>query len=145
MLSGKRIFLLEDDVNSLAIIMSMIKRNNAVVFYDTWGIATIEKIQRHLSLDLIIMDLNLPGGISGYDIFAQIKKVPALGDIPIVLVTGAESQIEMPKARSMGFAGFISKPVRNRTFPYALAQILKGESVWGKVKDLPSTQSSKNI
>ena len=140
MLSGKRIFLLEDDINSLAIIMSMLKRNNAAVLYDTWGIATIEKIERHLPIDLFLMDLNLPGGISGYDVFAQFKKVSALADIPVVLVTGAEPLIEIPKARSLGLTGFISKPVRNRTFPYALAQILNGESVWGKINDVPSIQ-----
>ena len=142
MLSGKRIFLLEDDVNSLAIIMSMVKRNNAAVFYDTWGIATVEKMKKHLPLDLVITDLHLPAGISGYDVFAKIKKVPEFVDIPIVLVTGADARIEIPKARSLGFAGYISKPVRNRTFAFGLAQILKGEPVWGKIKNLPNTQNT---
>lgn len=134
MLSGKRIFVLEDDVNSLAVIMSMLKRNNAAVLYDAWGIATVEKLQRYLPIDLILMDLNLPGNISGYDVFAQIRKVTELAEIPIVLVTGAEPHIEIPRARNLGFAGYLTKPVRNRTFVYALNQILNGEPVWGTVK-----------
>ncbi len=134
MLSGKRVFVLEDDVNSLAVIMSMLKRNNASVLYDTWGIATVEKLQRYLPIDLILMDLNLPGNISGYDVFTQIRQVSALAEIPIVLVTGAEAHIEIPRARSLGFAGYLSKPVRNRTFAYAINQILNGEPVWGTIK-----------
>lgn len=133
MLEGKRIFLVEDDVNSLAIIRSMLKRHKASILYDTWGAASVEKIQKNLPFDLIIMDLNLPRGLTGYDVFAQLKDVSELAQIPVVLVTAADPLIEIPKAQNLGFAGFISKPVRNRTFPYALEKIMKGESIWGKV------------
>jgi CheY-like chemotaxis protein len=132
MLDGKRIFLLEDDVNNLAIIMSILKRNKASVLYDTWGTATVKKISKNLPLDLIILDLMLPGGISGYDVFAEIKQIPDLIKIPVVVVTAADPSVEMPKARNLGFSGYISKPVRNRTFPLALSQIMEGEAVWGE-------------
>lgn len=133
MLDGKRIFLLEDDVNNLAIIMSILKRNKASVLYDTWGTATVQKIRKNLPLDLILLDLMLPGGVSGYDVFAEIKQVPDLVNIPVVVVTASDPSIEMPKARNLGFSGYISKPVRGRTFPHALVQVLDGEAVWGEV------------
>ena len=133
MLEGKRIFLLEDDVNNLAIIMSILKRNRALVLYDTWGTATVKKIRKHLPLDLILLDLMLPGGVSGYDVFQEIKQVNELVHIPVVAVTAADPSVEMPKARDLGFSGYISKPVRNRTFPVALVHIIEGEPVWGEV------------
>lgn len=132
MFEGKRIFLLEDNVNNLAIIMSILKRNHASVLYDTWGTATVQKIRKNLPLDIILLDLMLPGGVSGYDVFKEIRHVDELANIPIVLVTASDPNIEIPKARRLGFSGYISKPFRRRTFLQALAKILEGKAYWGE-------------
>ena len=133
MLDGKRIFVLEDDANNLAIIMSILKRHRGVVFFDAWGTATVKKIKRFLPIDLILLDLMLPGDVSGYDVFKQIRLEAELNNIPIVAVTAADPGVEMPIARDLGFAGYISKPLRNRTFPGALLQIMDGQPVWGEI------------
>jgi CheY-like chemotaxis protein len=133
MLDDKRIFLLEDDVNNLAIISSILRRYNAHVFYDTWGVTTVKKIRKFLPLDIILLDLMLPGNVSGFDVFDQIKAFEDMVNIPIVAVTAADPGMEMKKARDKGFNGFLSKPVRARTFVPALKSIMEGETVWGEV------------
>ena len=133
MLDDKRIFLLEDDVNNLAIISSILRRYNAHVFYDTWGVTTVKKIRKFVPLDLILLDLMLPGNVTGYDVFDQIKTFPELANIPIVAVTAADPGVEMKKAKEKGFSGYLSKPVRARTFVPALKVIMEGEPVWGEV------------
>jgi len=81
-------------------------------------------------VDLIILDLMLHNGISGYDIFDQIRAVPTYDAVPIVAVSAAEPAIALPKTQRQGFSGFISKPIDDTLFPKQVAQLLAGEQVW---------------
>jgi DNA-binding response OmpR family regulator len=62
-------------------------------------------------IDLILLDLAFPRGLSGYDIYDDIQAIQELKAIPIVVVTAADLSVEMPKARQKGLNGFISKPL----------------------------------
>ncbi|NET74009.1 MAG: response regulator [Sphaerospermopsis sp. SIO1G2] len=85
-----------------------------------------------LPLDLILLDLMLAHGVSGYDVYDAIKEVPALKDVPVVCVSAADPNIEIPKAKTKGFNGYIAKPIRQRTFVTQLEAILSGDqTVWG--------------
>jgi CheY-like chemotaxis protein len=131
LLQGKRIFVVEDDPSNLAIITTILRRYGASVPFETWGSGTVDKLRSILPIDLILLDLALPRGLTGYDVFDAIKEVPDLKDIPVVLVTAADPTIEMVKARAKGINGFISKPLSYATFGKAIAAILDGEEVWG--------------
>jgi CheY-like chemotaxis protein len=131
LLQGKRIFVVEDDPSNLAIITTILRRHGASVPFETWGSGTVDKLRSILPIDLILLDLALPRGLTGYDVFDEIKKVPELKDIPVVLVTAADPTIEMVKARDKGINGFISKPLSYATFGKAVDAILNGEGVWG--------------
>lgn len=132
-LENKRIFLLEDDTNNLVIISSILRRNGAEVFNDTWGSNTVYMIKRSLPIDIILLDLMLPDNVSGYDVFAQIKATPQLNGIPVVAVTAKDPDREMKIAREKGFSGYISKPIRSKPFAQAIAALIAGEQVWGEL------------
>jgi CheY-like chemotaxis protein len=131
LLQGKRIFVVEDDPSNLAIITTILRRYGASVPFETWGSGTVEKLRSILPIDLILLDLALPRGVSGYDVYDEIQLVPELKPIPVVLVTAADPTIEMVKARDKGINGFISKPLSYATFGKAIAAILEGEEIWG--------------
>jgi two-component system, chemotaxis family, response regulator PixG len=61
--------------------------------------------------DLIFLDLLMPI-TNGYEVCKQIRKTPALKNIPIVILTGKEGSIDRIHAKFVGANGFISKPVR---------------------------------
>lgn len=130
LLEGKRIFVVEDDSSNLAIIRTILLRQGASVPFDVWGQGTVNTLLNSLPIDLILLDLALPRGISGYDVFDQIRTVPQLEKIPVVIVTAADPSTEMVKARSRGVNGFISKPIKYGSFAQSVASILNGESVW---------------
>lgn len=134
LLQGKRIFVIEDDPSNLAIIATLLRRNGASVPFDTWGTGAVKTIKFSLPIDLILLDLALPRGVSGYDIYDEIRAVPELVDIPVVVVTAADPGIEMSKARAKGLDGFIAKPLSYQTFGKAIAAILEGQQVWGDLE-----------
>ena len=131
LLSGKRIFVVEDDPSNLAIITTILRRHGASVPFETWGTGSVETLKMCLPIDLILLDLALPRGVSGYDVYDEIRSFPELADIPVVIVTAADPGIEMPVAREKGMNGFISKPLSYSTFGKSIASILNGNQVWG--------------
>jgi len=48
----------------------------------------------------------------------------------VVAVSADNPSEAIPKAKSLGFAGFISKPVDQQAFPFQLQRILDGENLW---------------
>ena len=130
-LQDKQIFIIEDDATNLAIISSILRRNGATVSYDRWGRETIERIIKAMPIDIILLDLMLPNGVSGYDIFEQIKATPELNGLPVVAVSASDPGIEMNRARQKGLMGFISKPVDHKRFPHHIATIIEGTPFWG--------------
>ena len=138
LLQGKRIFVVEDDPSNLAIITTILRRHGASVPFETWGSGTVDKLLKCLPVDLILLDLALPRGVSGYDVYDQISAQPELQDIPTVVVTAADPSIEMPKAREKGLKGFISKPLSYTTFGTTIAAVLEGEEFWGDDYEIPA-------
>jgi CheY-like chemotaxis protein len=130
LLENKRVFVIEDDSSNLAIIRTILLRQGASVPFDVWGKGTIEIIRNSMPIDLILLDLALPRGVSGYDVFDQIRATPELDKIPVVIVTAADPSTEMVKARKKGVNGFISKPIKYGTFAHLVHNVLNGEAVW---------------
>ena len=130
LLDGKRIFVVEDDSSNLAIIRTILLRQGASVPFDAWGKGAIETMRRSLPIDVILLDLALPRGVSGYDVYDEIRSIPELEKVPVVLVTAADPSTEMNRARDKGMSGFISKPIKYGSFAQSIAAVLAGEPVW---------------
>lgn len=129
-LENKHVFVVEDDAANLAVISAILRYNDARVTYDRWGRETISKMKRAGPVDLILLDLMFPHGVTGYDIFDKIQAEPDLANVPVVVVTASDPAAELPKVQARGFAGYICKPINRHNFPKQLESILEGEPVW---------------
>ncbi len=129
-LHGKRIFILEDNIHNRVVFTMTLTACGAQMEFERWGRHTLIRLQAFMPVDLIILDLMLPNGKSGFDIFTEIRQKPEYSQIPIVAVSAAEPTIALPKAREMGFAGFIAKPINDELFPQQLASVMAGQQVW---------------
>jgi hypothetical protein len=99
-LINRNIFILEDNSLNRAIYQITLGKNGATLVFDQWGHNTVEKLKQIKKLDLIILDLMLPDGQSGFDIF------------------------------ELGFSGYIAKPIDADLFPRQIVNIILGESIW---------------
>ena len=129
LLKQKLIFIVEDNTMNRVVFQIALKLHGAQVEFDRWGRHALDKM-KHLNPDLIILDLMLPSGESGYDIFTEIRKDPSYDNVPIIAVSASEPAIAIPKTQQMGFSGFIAKPIDESLFPEQLAQILEGKKIW---------------
>jgi CheY-like chemotaxis protein len=130
MLKGKHIFIVEDNLTNRVVFQMSLVVEGAKVDFERWGRDTISQLQSYSQIDLIILDLMLPNGVSGYDIFTEIRTHREFDHIPIVAVSATESAVAIPKTQEMGFSGFIAKPIHESLFPRQLVQILNKEKIW---------------
>lgn len=130
-LIGKHIFIVEDNLANGTIMKVILEASGAKVSLDRWGIDTVKRMKGEGPIDLVIMDLMLSNGLSGYDIFEKLKADPQLCTIPSIVVSASDPALEMRKVRQKGFTGYITKPINNYTFTRQIASILDGKQIWG--------------
>lgn len=130
MIKGKRIFVVEDNLQNRVVFTMTLSLRGALVEFDRWGRDALWRLQAFKGVDLIILDLMLPDGKSGFDIYDEIRGLPEFDRIPIIAVSAADPSSAIPKAQQKGFAGFIAKPIDDDLFAKQLAQIMAGEPVW---------------
>lgn len=130
LLQDKRIFLVEDNLGNRAIMQMILEQQGAKVAFERWGTETVSRLKSFEPVDLILLDLMFPNNITGYDVFESIRENREFRHIPIVAVSASEPAISIPKTQSMGFAGFIPKPIDIDKFPKQVAAILRNEPVW---------------
>jgi two-component system cell cycle response regulator DivK len=130
-LSGKRIFYIEDDVKNRSIAQMILEQSGATVGFERWGKAdAINKLLAFYPVDVILLDLMFPRGVTGYDVFEAIQAEPLLADIPVIAVSASDPALEIPRLKRLGFAGFISKPIDIRLFPQQISHCINGELIW---------------
>lgn len=60
-------------------------------------------------VDLVLLDVCMPG-IDGFDTCRMIKNTPETSMIPVIIVSGLESQAAFDAGKAAGCDGYITKP-----------------------------------
>lgn len=59
--------------------------------------------------ELILLDIMLPGD-DGYTILEQLKSMPSVKDVPVIMVTAKEAEFDKVKGLEGGADDYITKP-----------------------------------
>lgn len=127
-LKGKKLLMFEDNIANITVQKAYLEKEGAQVRLFLGG--TVDGIIERLPIDLIIMDLMLPGGKDGFDFFQIIRNTPELASIPIIAVSAMDASLAVSKSKALGFNGFIAKPVDVEQFPNQVASVIAGNTVW---------------
>ncbi len=130
LLKGKRIFVVEDNMLNRVVVKIILVKHGAEVEFERAGEETVRRLRQFGKADLVIMDLMLPSGISGYSLCEQIHAQPDYAELPVVAVSAADPATAITRTRDAGFAGFIAKPIDDKLFPEQVAAIMAGENIW---------------
>lgn len=111
-LHGKRLLLIEDNPDIQAFVSTVARLEGAELVSVPTGEDGIAALRERSDLDLVLLDLNLPG-IQGWDVLQEINAgaVPAA---PVVVFSAYTDAPTRSRASEMGAVGFIAKPVGAR-------------------------------
>jgi len=123
-MANKKILIVEDDPDILKGMSVRLKASGYDTFVASDAITSIIMARKH-EPDLIILDLGLPAG-DGFLVIERLKKVPALGLIPIIIVSGRTGLPNQELAHEAGVKAFLQKPVDNAELLAVIRKTLGG-------------------
>ena len=110
----KRILLVEDDEGSSRYIETLLhdRWDLTTAFWaeDAWDILQTQPI------DLVLMDISLPGDENGLDLTKRIRRESTNPDIPIIAVTAHAYASDRVNCLTAGCQEYISKPFDKDAF-----------------------------
>lgn len=118
--SDKSILIVEDDIDSSKFLVKLITSTGANITLVENGKSAIEVADKQSTIDLILIDIQLPD-ISGYKVIEKIREKKA--KLPILAQTAYASDDDKHKALEAGCNDFISKPIDHVEF-YRKIQVL---------------------
>ena len=119
----KRILYVEDHPQNMLLVRRIVEAEGHELLEARDGVAGWETaVSTHP--DLILMDLHLPGPVSGIELTRQIKQDTALGHIPIIALTAFGHGAVETMALNAGCDDFLHKPADIRQIRAAIRQHL---------------------
>lgn len=99
------ILIVEDD-RSLNQGIALALKEEDVSFYQVYNIAEARTVLRGRSIDMVLLDINLPDG-SGYDFLKEIRNV---SELPVLMITANDMESDEVTGFSLGADDYITKP-----------------------------------
>lgn len=116
-----RIAFVEDEKNLANLIVKYFQSENYdIVWYET-GEAAMEGIGEHF--DLWILDIMLPGVLSGYDLIRNIRKV--YPQMPVIFTSARDQDIDKIMGLELGGDDYLSKPYSIKELILRVQRILQ--------------------
>lgn len=96
--------LLEDNPAICDYVKTALELIGHKVFAHTTGLSFLEKLssvsEKLLSpYEIVIIDLHLPGNISGQDVITTLRSTTSLADLPILVISGS-SELELARIKA---------------------------------------------
>lgn len=120
---GRKILVVDDKVDSRVLVGKVLKYRGYEVIGAGTGKDAID-MARSEALDLILMDIRLPGGIDGLEATKQIKAMPNHVNTPILAMTASVRPEDMQRALNEGCDGFVRKPIDINELPKQVAEYI---------------------
>ena len=104
-----KILVIEDNVEVTKLLQRFLTREGHDVITCATGEEGIELIVSEMP-DVIILDMVLPG-IDGLEVCSQLRVSPALSFIPVIIISGKDSDEDIVKGLNDGAHDYITKPI----------------------------------
>jgi CheY-like chemotaxis protein len=109
-LAGTTVLVIDDDFRNVFALSALLERLNVEVLTASSGVQGIVAVQRAPNIDLVLVDIMMPG-MDGYATMRAMRKLPDLGDLPLVAFTAKVEAGERQRCIDAGASSYVSKPV----------------------------------
>ena len=75
----------------------------------TNGLKALSELERHIQIDLILLDINMPV-MNGLEFLQRVQKEPAYQGIPVIIISTEGKEEDTIRGLKMGAKGYVKKP-----------------------------------
>jgi len=122
------VLVADDDPATRALITESLKRQGLRTVHAANGREALERLARH-DVDLALLDLDMPT-VDGLAALREIREHPRLRTLPVILVTGSDSEAERVRRLEGGADDFLVKPVSLKELNARVRAHLRGRTAW---------------
>ncbi len=119
----KRILLIEDEEDIAAIIKLQAELSGYKLHVEVDGINGYRAIEREKP-DLVLLDIMLPGQ-NGYDVCRKIKANPELRNIPVVIISAKDEELDVLLGLELGADDYVAKPFSPKILMSRIKAVLR--------------------
>lgn len=127
--SGGKILLMDDEDAVRAVLRKMLERMGYQCEESRNGTEAVEKFLEAQDIEpfcCVILDLTIPGSISGEKVLAKLKEIHP--EIRSIVASGYAAQGVMADHQAYGFSARLAKPFSLSDLRETLSQVLEGEN-----------------
>lgn len=108
--AARRVLVVDDDAAARRMLRRLLERRGYEVREQGDGRSGLEELRRDAP-DIVLLDLRMPGELSGFDVAAKLKSDPATSSVPLVIVSASVQLDARTAIREIGCDAFVEKPV----------------------------------
>ena len=144
----KNTLLIVDDENANLKVLTHILGSDYTIYTATSGAGAFEKAREFMP-DLILLDILMPD-MDGYATLSKIKNSETIKKIPVIFITGLNSEEDEEKGLSLDAADYITKPfsativklrVRNQIQIVNQMRAIENLSMLDQLTNIPNRRS----
>ncbi len=127
--AGGRILIVDDNVTNQRVLSTQLLHAGYSVTTVSNGFAALDELQKATSLDnafdMVITDFQMPD-MDGAMLGERIIEMRELANTRLIMLTSLDRHGETPRLAALGFAAYLTKPVRVRELIDAVARVMNG-------------------
>ncbi len=123
---AKRVLVVDDDPMIRGLVQAIVEDQGfkTILAEDgKVGVDIIEKEPTPIDIDLIILDVMMPG-MNGLDVLTRLKLHAHTSSIPVLMLTGEDKAEDIMAGYSVGADYYITKPFTRQQLVYGLNLVL---------------------
>lgn len=106
----QKVLIIDDYISNLQIFEKILSKGNYDVSYSESGSHAIGLLGNGYLPDIILLDLMMPV-MDGYSFKKEINKNPDWAQIPVIIISALEEQVNKSEAFELGCVDFMVKPI----------------------------------
>lgn len=131
------IYIAEDDESIRTLLEMSLENFNYKTESFEDGLKAYERLKDHKP-DLLILDIMLPG-MDGYSLLQEIRRKSSLQDLPVLILSAKDSEIDKIKGLDLGADDYLTKPFSVLELAARIRSLLR------RSKKAPANLSTKGM
>src|SRR5512139_2821714 len=137
-MSTATILVVEDDPLQMDMLEMILTRNDMTLLRASTGEIALELYQQHPEIDLILLDVMLPGQLDGLAVCRRVRTGSRRFYVPIIMVTALGKTEQLVQGLDAGADDYITKPFSAREL---MARLQAGLRIRRAQREVAETRS----
>ena len=122
-MTGPRLVLVDEDAAARRMMRRVLERRGYVVLEAAHGRSGLELVRSELPA-AVLLDLRMPGELSGVDVATRLRSDPATAAVPIIVVSASTHLDARTLVEQVDCDAFVEKPVDFDELERVLAELI---------------------